>query len=88
MSTNLEAKRHPLGSRVEERTTGQRRVIRTTLGEIIVAVTDEVMPFVREPSALYLVVSCILNDVLARRHLRVRKWSRRKYAIYLAKALH
>jgi hypothetical protein len=79
MSTNLEAKRHPLASRVEEQTTRQRKVIRTTLGELIVAVTDEVMPFVRDPSALYLVVSYILNDVLARHQLRVHKRSRRKY---------
>ncbi|MGH8607995.1 MAG: hypothetical protein ACREX9_11410 [Gammaproteobacteria bacterium] len=87
MSTNLEAKRHPLGSR-EEQTTRQRRVIRTTLGELIVAVSDEVMPFVREPSTLYLVVSSIVNDVLARHHVRVHKWSRRKYPRYLAKALY
>lgn len=88
MSTNLQAKRHPLGSHVEEQPTRQRRVIRTTLGELIVAMTDEVMPFVREPSALHLVVSCIVNDVLARHHLRIHKWSRRKYPSYLAKALH
>jgi hypothetical protein len=88
MSTSLEAKRHPSGSRVEEQSTRQRRVIRTTLGELIVAVTDEVMPFVREPSALYLVVSCILNDILARHHLGAHKRSRRKYPSYLAKALH
>lgn len=75
MSTNLQAKRHPLGSRVEEQPTRQRRVIRTTLGELIVAVSDEVMPFVREPSTLRLVVSWILNDVLARHHLRIHKGS-------------
>ncbi|HEV8646350.1 MAG TPA: hypothetical protein VGR01_12365 [Burkholderiales bacterium] len=88
MSTNLEAKRHPLASRVEEQTTRQRKVIRTTLGELIVAVTDEVVPFIRDPSGLYLVVSYVLNDLLAHHHLRVHKQSRRKYASCLAKTLH
>jgi hypothetical protein len=62
----------------------QRKVIRTTLGELIVAVTDEVMPIIRDPSGLYMVVYYILNDVLARRHLHVHKRSRRKYRSYLA----
>jgi hypothetical protein len=44
---------------------GRRKVIRTTLGELIVAVTDEVMPFVGDPSSLYMVVSCVVNNVLA-----------------------
>ena len=88
MSSNLEAKRHLSQTRVEEQTTRQRRVIRTTLGELVIAVTDEVMPFVREPSALYPVVSCIINDVLARHRLRVHKWSQEKYPSCLAKALH
>ena len=88
MSSNLEAKKHPLGSRVEEQTARQRRVIKTTLGDSIVAVTDEVMPFVREPSTLFPVVSCIINDVLARHRARVHEWSRRKYPSCLAKALH
>jgi hypothetical protein len=66
----------------------QQKIIKTTLGELVVAVTDEVMPFVREPSALYPVVSSILNDVLARHRLSVHKRSRRKYARSLAKALH
>lgn len=57
----------------------QRRVIKTTLGDPVVAVTDEVMPFVREPSALYPVVSWIFNDVIARRRRRIHKWSRDKY---------
>lgn len=88
MSTNIEAKKHPSRTRVEGQTTRQRRVIRTTLGELVVAVTDEVMPFVREPSALYPVVSCIINDVLARHRPRVHKWSRGKYPSCLARALH
>ena len=88
MSNNTEAKKHSLRTRVENQTTGQRRVIRTTLGELVVAVTDEIMPFVREPLALYQVVSCIINDVLARHRLRVHKWSRGKYPSCLARALH
>jgi hypothetical protein len=32
-------------------------IIRTTIGELIIAVSDKVMPFVRDPSRLYLVVS-------------------------------
>ena len=66
----------------------QRRVIKTTLGDPVVAVTDEVMPFVREPSALYPVVSWIFNDVIARRRRRIHKWSRDKYPTLLGDALH
>jgi hypothetical protein len=66
MSTNFETKKHPFRSLVEELTSGERRVIKTTLGDLITAVTDEVIPFVREPSVLYPVVSYIINDVLAR----------------------
>jgi hypothetical protein len=88
MSTNTEAKKHPSRRRVEDQTKRQRRVIRTTLGELIVAVTEEVMPFVREPSALYPVVSCIVNDVVARRRLRIHEWSPEKYTSCLARALH
>jgi hypothetical protein len=66
----------------------QQKVIETTLGDLIVAVTDEVKPFVRDPSALYMVVFCILDDVLARHHLRVHERSRRKYPGCLAKTVH
>jgi len=45
----------------------RRKIIRTTLGELIVSLTDEVTPFIREPSSMYLVVSCILSDLLTRR---------------------
>ena len=62
--------------------TNQRKVIRTTLGDLIAAVTDEVKPFVRDPSGLYMVVSHILNDVLARHHRRDHKRSRRKSPHY------
>ena len=45
--SNLGAKRYAFGSCVEQKTMGQRKVIRTTLGELVVAVTDEVMPIIR-----------------------------------------
>jgi hypothetical protein len=70
MSTNLEAERYPFELCVEEKTMRQQKVIRTTLGDLIAAVTDEVKPFVRDPSRLYMVVSYIVNDVLARHRLR------------------
>jgi hypothetical protein len=88
MITNFEVSRYPSPRRFVERAVRRRRVIRTTLGDLIVALTDEVMPFVREPSALYPVVSCIFNDVLARHRLGVHKGSREKYPTCLAKALH
>jgi len=62
----------------------QRKVIRTTLGELIVAVTDEVMPIIRDPSTMYMLVSCIVTDLLAHHHARVHKPSRQKYPSYLA----
>ena len=88
MSTNIEAKKHPSRTHVEDQTTRQRRVIRTTLGELVVAVTDEVMPFVREPSALYPLVSFIIDEVLARHRLRVPKHSQGKYPSRLPRTLH
>jgi hypothetical protein len=65
----------------------QRKIITTTLGELVVAVTDEVIPFVDDPSSLYMVVSCILGDLVAHNHLRLRRRSRPKYPSYLGKAL-
>ncbi len=59
-------------------------VIKTTLGELIVAVTDEVMPFVRDPSNLYIVVSRVLNDVLARCQPCPYTGHRRKHRTHLA----
>jgi len=65
----------------------QRKIIRTTLGELIVALTDEVMPIIRDPSVMYIVVSFILSDLLAHHQVRVPKRSRRKYQNYLAEEL-
>ncbi|MCM3905572.1 MAG: hypothetical protein ND866_28090 [Pyrinomonadaceae bacterium] len=79
MATNHEAARYLLKLHAEEKTIRQGKVIRTTLGDLIAAVTDEVKPFVRDPSGLYTVVSYILNDVLARHRVRAHKRSLRKY---------
>jgi hypothetical protein len=65
----------------------RRKIIRTTLGELIVAVTDEVIPIIRDRSALYLVVSYILSDLLAHQHVRVHKRSGRKSPSYFAEEL-
>ena len=64
-----------------------RKIIRTTLGELIVAVTDEVMPIIRDRSAIYMVVSYIFSDLLAHQRVRVHKRSRRKYPSHFAEEL-
>ena len=66
----------------------QRKVIRTTLGELIVAVTDEVRPFVHDPSDLYIATSFVLNDLLAHDQVHVPKQSRRIHSSCFPKALH
>mgnify|MGYP003440580386 CR=1 FL=1 len=86
MSTNLETKKYPFGSCTEDKTIRRQKVIRTTLGDLIAAVTDEVKPLVRDPSGLYMVVSYVLNDVLARHRLRSHKRSIRKYPSHFAGA--
>jgi hypothetical protein len=55
----------------------QRKVIKTTLGDLIAAVTDEVRAFVHDPSDLYIATSFVLNDLLAHHGLPVPKQSRR-----------
>ena len=57
----------------------QRKVIKTTLGDLIAAVTDEVMPILRDPAGAYMVVSWVVNDVLTRQLPRDRKQLRPKY---------
>ena len=81
MSTNFKAKMYPF-ERAEKKIIRQQKVIRTTLGDLIAAVTDEVRRFVRNPSGQYMVVSYIVNDVLSRRHQRAHKRSRRKSPHY------
>ena len=55
--------------------------IKTTLGDLIVAVTDEAKPFV-QPSNLYAVVSCVLEDLASHRRLRFYHRQRRKDSGY------
>jgi len=60
----------------------KRKVIRTTLGDLIVTVTDEVRPFARDPWSLYRAVSWILSDLLTHRgtHKRQRQKHLRRFA--------
>ena len=62
----------------------QRKVITTTLGDLIVALTDEVLPTIPNRAGAYLVVSWVLNDVLTRQRVRDHKPSRRKYQSLIA----
>jgi hypothetical protein len=64
---------------VEEKNMRQQRVIKTTLGDLIAAVADEIMPIIRDPAGAYVVVSWVLNDVLTRQRVRDSKAARRKY---------
>jgi hypothetical protein len=57
----------------------QRKRLKITLGDLIVAVTDEVMAIVREPRDAYVLVSCVVNEVLTRQPVRHHKRSRPKY---------
>jgi hypothetical protein len=55
----------------------QRKTIETTLGELIVALTDEALEVAPEPSDAYQLVACILADMAVRRQLRSRTDNRR-----------
>jgi hypothetical protein len=66
--------------------TVQRKIIRTTLGELVVAVTDEVKRFIRDPWARHTVVAWVLSDLLA--HQQARKRSRHKPRSRLADVLY
>ena len=63
---------------VEEKNMRQRKIVRTTLGDLIVAVTDEVTPIIRDRASAYVVVSWLINDILTHQHLRADKLSRTK----------
>jgi hypothetical protein len=54
----------------------RQEIIRTTLGELIVALTDEARKLVVEPSEAYRIVSYVLSDMALRRHVRLRKRGR------------
>jgi hypothetical protein len=45
----------------------RREIVNTTLGDLVITLTDEVRPYIRDPSRMYLAVSRILTDLLARR---------------------
>jgi len=50
-----------------------RKARQSTLGELIVAVTDEVDPLMKNSASTSIVVSLILQDLFARRRVRLRK---------------
>ena len=51
--------------------------IDTTLGDLIVAVTDEVKPLASNPTNANILVFRILQDLFARRRVRLKKRSKR-----------
>jgi hypothetical protein len=59
-----------------------RKTVDTTLGDLIVAVTDEVTPYVADPTAIFLVVECILSDLLAKERLRFHSSAPRRSRVY------
>ena len=73
----LKPKRSTYEFRAKEKTRWQRKVIKTTLGDLIVAVMDEVTSLVGDPSGRYLMASCVLDDLLTHHRRRVPKRSRR-----------
>ena len=52
-----------------------KKSIDTTLGELIAAVTDEVMPVAGDQANADALVSYILNDLLVAKRVRLRKRS-------------
>jgi hypothetical protein len=61
----------------EEQNMRQQSVIKTTLGDLIAVVTDEVRSLVQDPSDVYIATSFVLNDLLAHHGLHVPRQSRR-----------
>ena len=51
----------------------QREIIRTTLGDLIAAVTDEVTAAFGDSPATYVVVSYIVSDLLIRHRLPAQR---------------
>jgi len=82
MSTDPRTASYLSKTRVREKPAPRKKVITTTLGDLVAAVTDEVKPFVRDRAVASLVVSYILNHVLARHRLRPPKEARRNYPRY------
>jgi hypothetical protein len=50
-----------------------KKQLNTTLGDLIAAVTDEVMPLAGNQANANALVSYILNDLLAAKRVRLRK---------------
>jgi hypothetical protein len=57
----------------------QQKLFKITLGDLIVAVTDEVRAIIHDPGDAYVVVSSVVNDVLTRQRVRDHKRLRLKY---------
>ena len=51
----------------------RRQIINTTFGDLVIAVTDEVKPYIGDPACRYALVSRILSDLLTRRVAHVDK---------------
>lgn len=54
----------------------KRRIVKTTLGDLVVALTDEVTPIISDPAGVYIIVSSLLDEVLTRQRLRDHTLSR------------
>lgn len=50
-----------------------KKTIDTTLGDLIAAVTDEVMPIAGSQANANALVSYILNDLIVARRVRIKK---------------
>jgi hypothetical protein len=54
----------------------QKRNADLTWGDLIVAITDDVTPFVHDPATRYRIVALIVSDLLSRNPLRLGEHSR------------
>jgi hypothetical protein len=62
-------------SKVSRENMGRRKIIRTTLGDLIAAMTDEVTAFIGDSPAAYILVSYVMADLLIRHPARPPKSS-------------
>jgi hypothetical protein len=54
-----------------------RKIIRTTLGDLIISLTDQVAPLVSDRSGIYSVVGFLLSDLLTHHRVPADERSRR-----------
>ena len=54
-----------------EKTMREQKHDEMTLGDLIVAITDEVAPYIRDPAILHRVVSLVVADLVARDIVRL-----------------